>query len=684
VDGLTGGLVRAFDYDTSGRLTAVTDAAGWLSRVQDPSGGEHTLTTSADGLLQALAEPVGRSHGYTFDPLGRLTEDRGPGGAVITLSRAGTVGSTTVTTTSALGRARRYGVVTLPDGGVRRTVVEASGATRTVTATRTATLAVEGDPFSATALAETATEAGRTWRAGDSAATRTWTVTSPSGRVSTQQLDAGGRPVALTPPGLTPRTFSYDSFGRIVGSAEGAGSRSFGYDADGLLAGLGSLTVTRDATTGLPAGTALGVVTTVEGSSAFGEPASLTASAGATALYGASYTRDPLARITGVTETVQGATRSVGYGYDASGRLASVTVDGALAASYGYDSHGNRTSLGAGAATVGATFDGQDRLLAAGATSYGWAPTGTLASRSGVAGTTSYQHDALGRLRSVLLPDGRQLDYLLDGLGRRIGKRVDGALVEAFLHDGVRPVAWLDGAGAVRAVFVYRPERRAPDNLVSGAGTFRFVPDQLGSPRLVVDTSSGAVVQRLDDDAFGVVVADSNPGFQPFGFAGGLRDLDTGQVHFGAGDYDPATGRWTSKDPLGLAAGDSNRSAYVGNDPVNWLDPSGLRDVCATRRRVRPGDTLFVPSHHTTLLDASNASAPLLRHIQANEPVIFRGTDPTDSRFVLVEQGGQAGYVLASSLSTRNFLVETLPGIPQVGQPMSNQAFPSHGAGTKG
>ncbi len=68
---------------------------------------------------------------------------------------------------------------------------------------------------------------------------------------------------------------------------------------------------------------------------------------------------------------------------------------------------------------------------------------------------------------------------------------------------------------------------------------------------------------------------DTNPGFQPFGFAGGLYDPDTGLVRFGARDYDPATGRWTAKDPILFGGGDANLYAYVGNDPVNFIDPSG-------------------------------------------------------------------------------------------------------------
>jgi RHS repeat-associated protein len=82
------------------------------------------------------------------------------------------------------------------------------------------------------------------------------------------------------------------------------------------------------------------------------------------------------------------------------------------------------------------------------------------------------------------------------------------------------------------------------------------------------------VAQRLDYDEFGQVLQDTNPGFQPFGFAGGLYDLDTGIVYFGARDYDALVGRWTGKDPSGFAGG-VNLYAYVKNDPVNFVDPTG-------------------------------------------------------------------------------------------------------------
>jgi RHS repeat-associated protein len=146
------------------------------------------------------------------------------------------------------------------------------------------------------------------------------------------------------------------------------------------------------------------------------------------------------------------------------------------------------------------------------------------------------------------------------------------------LYDGqLRIVAELDGSNNVVSRFVYGSRRNVPDYMIKGGVTYRIISDTLGSPRLVVDVNTGAVAQENDYDEFGVVMNDTNPGFQPFGFAGGLHDKDTGLVRFGARDYDSQTGRWTTKDPILFAGGDTNLYGYVLNDPLNFTDRTGLK-----------------------------------------------------------------------------------------------------------
>ena len=85
------------------------------------------------------------------------------------------------------------------------------------------------------------------------------------------------------------------------------------------------------------------------------------------------------------------------------------------------------------------------------------------------------------------------------------------------------------------------------------------------------------MVLSLRYDSFGNVLEDTNPALTlPFGFAGGLYDPDTGLLRFGFRDYDPDVGRWTAKDPIGFAGGDTDVYGYCVGDPISAVDPEGL------------------------------------------------------------------------------------------------------------
>ena len=117
--------------------------------------------------------------------------------------------------------------------------------------------------------------------------------------------------------------------------------------------------------------------------------------------------------------------------------------------------------------------------------------------------------------------------------------------------------------------------------MTKGGNRYYLAYDQTGSLRIVAD-ASGNVVKRIDYDTFGNIVNadrnDYNPTFKvPFGFAGGLYDEDTGLVRFGFRDYDPDTGRWTAKDPIRFAGGDTDLYGYC--HPVNLVDWNGLASI---------------------------------------------------------------------------------------------------------
>ena len=137
--------------------------------------------------------------------------------------------------------------------------------------------------------------------------------------------------------------------------------------------------------------------------------------------------------------------------------------------------------------------------------------------------------------------------------------------------------------------FVYAEMAHSPswmvtmDPVTAEETVYRIIADHLGSIRLVIEVETGEIAQRIDYGPFGEVLFDSNPGLQPFGFAGGLYDRDTGLVRFGARDYDPKIGRWTAKDPIGFGGGDSNLFVYAYNQPINLVDPMGLTPVGEAR-----------------------------------------------------------------------------------------------------
>jgi RHS repeat-associated protein len=257
--------------------------------------------------------------------------------------------------------------------------------------------------------------------------------------------------------------------------------------------------------------------------------------------------------------------------------LADVTQDGILIAHYDYDANGNRLSVTRpSGGMVSGTYDAQDRLTAYGAVSYTYNANGDLLTSTSGTEITAYTYDVFGNLSSVALPNGTQIEYVIDGQNRRIGKKVNGTLTQGFLYSGqLRPVAELDGSGNVVSRFVYGTKINVPEYMVKGGVTYRIITDHLGSVRLVVDTGTGAIAQRLDYDEFGQVRQDTNPGFQPFGYAGGNYDLDTKLVRFGFRDYDAFTGRWTTKDPIRFAGG-PNTYGYVQNSPIESTDPLGL------------------------------------------------------------------------------------------------------------
>ena len=373
-------------------------------------------------------------------------------------------------------------------------------------------------------------------------------------------------------------------------TATGGNAAGYAYDNDGLITHASvrttplnthDLSIARDPQTGWVSTSVLKNITqTVVRDPFYGQVTSIATVYNATtpssAIHATNLTYDTIGRIYTKSSTEYGLPiTNATYTYDTAGRLQS---DGTT--SWGYDSRGNRTQRNG--VTI-ASYDLQDRLKTYNGATFTNDANGNRTGRTQSGATTTYTYDAFNNLKSVSVPSLYfTVFYDIDGLGRRVGRHRTGLASSDryYLYgEGNRILAEYDGSGNILSRFVYATHAHVPDYMIQGLTVYRFVTDELGSVRLIVNDSaasaSASVVKRIDYDAWGNITYESGSIVQPFGFAGGIQDRDTGLVHFGARDYDPATGRWVQKDPIRFAGGDTNLYAYAGNDPVNRVDPDG-------------------------------------------------------------------------------------------------------------
>jgi len=547
---------RTYAYDARNRLASLTDAG---SRVHAftfdtadrpitasfPGNEVTALAWDADANLAGFTPPGGAAHTLASDGLGNETSYTPPGNPAY--QRQYRTDGSLEKVTLPSGHERAYGV----DAGGRPTGIAYPEATVAYTYAGTST-------FPAT-VSRTPTGAGQ-------AHTLTYTY----------QTDLP-KTVAASGAATGTYTYTYDGFFLPSNVSLQSGADNVAYaitrDADLLTTHYGPLTLTR----GGPDG---GVSAITDGTSTLAltySPEGQTATRGLTANTQSAYTvvitHDTSGLPTARTETVGATTITWGYTYDARGRLTGVTRNGTAVEAYAYDANGNRTSAAYdGGAAATATYDAQDRLATRGATTYAFDDDGALAAR----GADTFTYSAAGELLSATV-GASIVTYDYDGLNRRV-RRTAGAAVTEYLYGDL---------GDPFRVTAYRaPDGTLTTLLYDEAGLlvafersgqrFFVATDQVGSPRVVANVA-GAAVRVVEYDAFGRIRSDSAPSFDlPIGFAGGLADPVTGLVHFGLRDYEPASGRWTSRDPAQLGGHDFNLYAYVGSSPVGFRDPFGL------------------------------------------------------------------------------------------------------------
>ncbi|MGH8397449.1 MAG: RHS repeat-associated core domain-containing protein [Gammaproteobacteria bacterium] len=264
-----------------------------------------------------------------------------------------------------------------------------------------------------------------------------------------------------------------------------------------------------------------------------------------------TYGFDNANELTGLTYKL-GATTvgSLTYGYDNDGRIVSRggTLDStnlpAALASASYDANNRLTQWG----TKTLTYDTDGNLTTDGTNAYTWNTRNQLTGITG-GSTASFVYDALGRRESKTI-GGTATNFLYDGLN-----------LEQELNGTTPTVNYLTGAN-IDEMF----------SRTDSTGTESYLTDNLGST-LALTSSSGAIQTSYTYEPYGNTTATGTSSTNSLQYTGREND-GTGLYYYRARYYSPGYGRFITEDPLGLAAG-QNLYAYAGNNPINWVDPTG-------------------------------------------------------------------------------------------------------------
>ncbi len=264
--------------------------------------------------------------------------------------------------------------------------------------------------------------------------------------------------------------------------------------------------------------------------------------------------------------------------------MATTSTAATTAYSYDYDPYGNRYHENInGTASPGYLFNTHNQI-----TSMTYDALGNIVSDGTGAGHHTYTYDAENRVITV---DGTAATYQYDAFGHRIATTVGGTARE-FLFDA-----------SGRMYGMMRSSPRVADRFELYAGVWHIGTyslgttlfnhaDWLGTIRVKTDPSGAQASESFASRPFGDCLTwigntpcHGDVAASASQFTDQDRDTESGLDHFLFRQYSSTQGRWMTPDPAGMGAVDPsnpqtwNRYAYVGNNPINAVDPLGL-DRC--------------------------------------------------------------------------------------------------------
>jgi RHS repeat-associated protein len=541
------GHATTFGYNGNGQLTSATDPlnnavhfsyfGGDLASVSDPLGNFSTQFTDAAGRVISATDAQGNLTQYQYSPLNIVTQVTDPKGNNTTFSYDANGNLLSLTDAASHTTSYTYDnmdrVQTRVDPLLRQESYsyDLNGNLVSSTDRKSQVTSLTYDPLNRLKLVgfNTVTSGGVT------SYESTTGYTYDAGNRMTQAVDSAGGTI----------TEAYDNLDRLTSETTPQGQISYGYDLAGRRT---SMTVAGQPQVTYSYDNANRLTQIAQGTSTVGfsfdnasRRSTLTLSNGVNM----AYTYDNDGRVTGITYKFNAATLgNLAYSYDSlsrrtlvSGSLAQTSLPGAVTSTT-YDAANELTNWNGAAIS----YDLNGNMLSDGTNAFTWNARNQVATLNSV----SLQYDAAGRRTKNL----QNTSFLFDGAN---------AVQEL---SGSTPIANLINGG-IDEIF----------SRADSTGSFTPLKDALGSTIALVD-ASGNLATSYAYDPFGNTTVSGAANSNLFQYTG-RENEGNGLYYYRARYYSPVLGRFINEDPLGLGGRDINFYAYVGADPINFVDPDG-------------------------------------------------------------------------------------------------------------
>jgi RHS repeat-associated protein len=627
----TAGATRLFEtltYDDGGNVTRRVDTAGRTTNyvyddvnrvISTTDAANQTTSFEYDALsrMTSLVDAINQRYRFNYDALGRLKKmHRGPDVMSFTYDPVG-------------NRKTR----TDYNAAVTDYHYDALNRLKTISYPDTTTVSYTYDKLS---RLQTATNESGTVNFDYNKMNRVTTVTDVFGQVVDYHYDASGNRTRLSLNAAVVANYRYDVVDRLTKILDAAGAAfTFDYDVTNKL-------TQKKAPNG---------VKTTYQYDGLNRLTRLLDAKGVNTIADRQYQYNTASQITQIAEPAL----TKNYDYDVVDRLTSAIYSNPLAPNenYAYDGVGNRTN-----SQLSASYNYQrfNRLTNTATASYLYDANGNLISKTDSTSTTQYAWDFENRLKQVTLPNGATVSYKYDALGRRIQRSPSLGVATNFIYDGQDVVKDINSDGST-VEYLNGPgidnKLRLTDSRLVALGPLYFQQDHLGSTSALTN-SLGVAVAQISYDSFGNASAGAS--LTRYTYTGREFDSDTGLYYYRARWYNPRVGRFISEDPIGLNGG-VNQFSYVGNNPQNAVDPSGLfnEDVhyyltyfIATRfpclssdeaRLIADADQSTDENHQTSpdagvTLIPGPVPLPIPNRFIQDKNAVFHGFNPGNNQFL--------------------------------------------------